>query len=93
MDLHIKDVLKNYIKKDRKIGDAYYTQKIKSFWEAELSQSIVTRTEDIKYMKGKLCIKVNSSALRHELFNNRQSLMDKINVHLDADIVHIVELS
>ena len=93
MDLHIKDVLRNYIKKDKKIGDAYYSQKIKTFWDAELSPSIVSRTNDIKYMRGKLCIKVNSAALRHELFINRKGLMDRINVYLDEDVVHIIELS
>jgi len=93
MDLHIKDVLKNYIKKDRKVGDAYYTQKIKSFWNKEISQSITSRTSSIKYVNGKLYLKVTSAPLRHELFNNRQQLMDKINVFLDEDIVHVIDFS
>jgi len=93
MDLHIKDVLRNYIKKDKKIGDAYYTQKIKAFWVAELGESIISRTNDMKFIKGKLCIKVDSAPLRHELFIGRKKLMDRINVFLDEDIVHIIELS
>lgn len=93
MDLHIKDVLKNYIKKDKKVGDAYYTQKIKAFWLEEFSQSITSRTTSLKFVNGKLYLKVNSAPLRHELFNNRQMLIDKINVHLDEDILHVIDFS
>lgn len=93
MDLHIKDVLRNYIKKDKKIGDAYYTQKIKDFWKSKLSQSIISRTVNLHFTKGKLYVKVDSAPLRNELFNNRKSLMSKINEHLDEDVVHVIDFS
>ncbi len=93
MDLHIRDVLKKYIKQDKRVGDAYYTQKINSFWKMELGDSINSRTSELRYKNGKLSISVTSAPLRHELFNNREKLIIRINAFLKEDIVHVIDLS
>jgi Protein of unknown function (DUF721). len=92
MDLHIKDVLSMYLKKDKKINDAYYTQRIMSYWQSELSPSISSRTTSIIYNKGVLIITVDSAALRHELFCNRDKIMTKVNEYLDQHMVYKVTL-
>ncbi len=92
MDLHIKDVLKNYIKKDKVVGDAYYTQKIKEYWDSSLSKSITSRIHHISYKSGKLIVKTYSSPLRNELFNNREQLRKKINDHIGEPIVNLIQL-
>ncbi len=92
MDLHIKDVLKNYIKKDKAIGDAYYAQKIKEFWKSSLSQSITSRIHHISFKSGKLIVKTYSAPLRNELFNNREQLKQNINDHLKEEIVQLIQL-
>ncbi len=90
MDLHIKDVLKNYIKKDKAIGDAYYSQKIKAYWTESLSESITSRIHHISFKSGKLIVKTYSSPLRNELFNNREQLRLKINKHLGEEVVNLI---
>jgi len=93
MDLHIKDVLKNYIKKDKVFGDAYHTQKIKEYWKSSMSESISSRTHELTYSKGKLTIKTYSAPLRNELFNSREQLRVKINAHLGEEIVNVINLA
>lgn len=92
MDLHIKDVLKNYIKKDKVVGDAYYTQKIRDYWKNNLAESITSRTHSLLYSKGKLTIKTYSAPLRNELFNSREQIRSKINVYLKDEIVNLIIL-
>jgi len=92
MDLHIKDVLKQYIKKDKAIGDAYYTQKIRAHLNESLAQSVTSRIHDLKFKKGKLQIKTFSAPLRNELFNSREQIRKKINDHLGEEIVNLIEL-
>ena len=92
MDHHIKDVLKRYINQDEKIGDAYYSQKIRDYWKGNLAESIVSRTQSMQYHNGKLTIKVDSSALRHELFMKRKKLAERINNFLEEDKVNVIDL-
>ena len=92
MDLHIKDVLKKYIKEDKKVGDQYYVGKIQSFWQDRFSESIVQRTQSISFSKGKLTVLVESAPLRHELFINRSKIIEEINTHLGSEIVFVLNL-
>ena len=93
MDFHIKDVLKKYIKTDRKISDAYYSESIRKYWSLRYNNSITSRTREIIFKGGKLTVKVDSAALRHELFNNRQKIIDQINDELGERIVMVLDLS
>lgn len=87
MDLHIKDVLKKYIKEEP-VGETYLNQKIKTYWETEMSPTISSRTTRILLKGNELTIAVSSAPLRHELFLNRDKLIVKINDHLEQDVVH-----
>lgn len=93
MDLHIKDVLKKYIKQDHIIGDAYYAQKIRKFWLDILGESINARTAELSFNNGKLSARITSAPLRHELFNNRKQLIEKINEYLKEEVVYIINFS
>lgn len=91
MDLHIKDVLKKYIKEEP-IGETYYNQKIKSYWEESMNATISSRTTGIYLKGGELTITVNSGPLRHELFLSRMSLLDQINEHLGQRVIQRITL-
>ena len=93
MDLHIKDVLRKYIKEDKRVGDAYYTQKIQEFWTDRLGESIDSRTSNLYFTRGVLKVKMNSAPLRHELFNSREKLIEKVNEFLGEDVVHKIDFS
>ena len=92
MDLHIKDVLQKYIQTDQKVGDQYYSQKIRDFWKDRFADSIVQRTQEIQFSNGKLTVRIESAPLRHELFINRQKIKDQVNEYLQEQIVHLVIL-
>lgn len=92
MDHHIKDVLKRYINQDEKIGDVYYSQKIRDYWKTNFAESIVSRTTSMQYHNGKLTIKVDSAALRHELFMNRKKIAERINNFLEEDKINVIDL-
>ena len=87
MDLHIKDVLKKMIREDKKVGNGYYTEKVRHFWKNELSESISKRTKDIRYTNGTLILKLESAALRQELFNNKESLISRLNEFLGEEVI------
>lgn len=90
MDLHIKDVLKKYIKQDKRIEDAYYSNKILEIWKNQFSESISKRTVSLKFHKGKLTVKVDSAPLRNELFNNREKIIQRLNEFLSEDIIKLL---
>lgn len=91
MDLHISDVLKKYVKEGT-VGEVYLNQKIRTYWEEEMSKTISSRTTSIILKSDELTIRVNSAPLRHELFVNRQKLIFKINEHLGQDVVRLLWL-
>ena len=92
MDLHIKDVLKKFIKDQDVVGDQYYAQKVRNFWKERFAESINTRIRDISLYRGKLTVSVDSAPLRHELFMNRDKIKSEINEHLGENIVRYLEL-
>ncbi len=92
MDLHIKDVIKKYIK-DEPIGDIYHAQKIRSYISKEMSPSISSRISSVDFKDGRLTLYVDSAPLRHDLFNNRDTIRKKINDFLDGEVVRLVTVS
>lgn len=93
MDLHIKDVFNKLVKQEQKFGDQYYTERIGRIWQDSFNSSITRRTSNIKFSKGKLTIHVNSSSLKHDLFINRDKIVDKLNRLLGEDVVQIIHLT
>lgn len=89
MDLHIKDVLKQYVNKGS-LQKGIYSQKIEAYWKANMSPSIVSRTRLVQFNKGILTLKFDSSPLKNELFNNRDRIKDLVNEHLQEKVVNVV---
>lgn len=86
MDLHIKDVLNNYIE-GSKITKGYYRVKIEEYWNQNMSNGIVDLTQYILFRNGVVTIRINSAPLKNELFNSRSRIKELLNIHLEKDIV------
>ncbi|MFT4567303.1 MAG: hypothetical protein ACI9FN_002269 [Saprospiraceae bacterium] len=91
MDLHIKDVIQKFINEEQ-IGDIYYAQKIRTYIKEEMNASISSRITRVEYADGWLTLWVNSSTLRHDLFLNKVTIIEKINNHLERSVVRLLKL-
>ena len=91
MDLHIKDVIQKFIN-EQEIGDVYYAQKIRMYIKEEMSSSISSRITQIEYAEGWLTLHVNSATLRHDLYLNKATIIEKINNHLERSVVRLLKL-
>ncbi len=89
MDRHIREILSNYVRKD-KLGDGYFTQRIMKHWEEAMPNAITELTDRLDFKNGILTIFVNSAALKHELFNSRATVRDRCNEWLKDKIVNEV---
>jgi len=86
MDLHIKDVLKNLVN-DSSLSSGYHGSKIEQFWSERMPQSITDRTTAIKLKGTCLHLYISSAALKNELFNSKNKIVDMLNTHLEGNYV------
>ncbi len=63
---------------------------LKSDWEQIVGSLIATHTTDILIRGKKLIIKVNSAALKHELYYQREDIARNVNDHLKEELVEEV---
>ena len=91
MDRHIKDVLENYLKEGR-IATGFTNQKIQKFWNKEMGSAITDQTKKIVLVKGELRIKVDSSVLKYELFQNANRIKEMFNNEFGENVVRSVRL-
>jgi len=63
---------------------------LKSDWEQIVGSLIATHTTDILIRGKKLIIKVNSAALKHELYYQREDISRNVNDHLKEELVEEV---
>ena len=86
MDFHISEILKRYVK-EGKIQNRFYLEKIRSYWQKEISSSISTRTRHLHFKNGVLTITTDSAALRNELFNHKDRIREILNSFLGEEAV------
>lgn len=55
-------------------------------WRQVVGDRIAMATQ-VNYVRGVLCVKVNASVLRHELFMNRENIRHEMNSILNEEIV------
>lgn len=89
MDEHIRDILQKVVSQ-KKVKSPFYQARISKYWEENMSKSITSRTSELRFKDGILTVYIDSAALKHELFNNRDRIKDLINIAMDADVVHEV---
>ena len=67
-----------------------YDSKIKSAWEELMGPVISKYTYKVFINKKALFIKISSTALKQELFNQREEIMEKVNQHLGESFIERV---
>ena len=57
----------------------------------QLAGDLISRlTPSVHFSRGTLTLRLSSAALRHEMFNRRESLRHRINDQLGAEVVHTI---
>lgn len=86
------EILK-HIAKGRRVAPGYNEFKIKKWWENTMGEMINEQTNHI-FLKGEtLYIKVNSSALKSELNMNKNELIERLNEHLEDQIITKLQIN
>ena len=86
MDRHIKEVLGQYLKKS-KISNGYKSEKLSQIWANKMGPNISHQTKYIKLYDHVLSIKVESSVLKHELFQNKRGIATMLNEALGDEVI------
>ncbi|MBT8220862.1 MAG: DUF721 domain-containing protein [Bacteroidia bacterium] len=90
-EVHLGKVLQEMLDKYR-LRSNLDKLTIEKFWKEEMGQMVNRYTEKIYFHKGCLTIKVNSAALKNELYINRENLKQRINAYLNAQSIKSVKI-
>ena len=71
---------------------ALLERKIPTLWVEVLGQSVVPFTGDMEVKNGVLYVHIHSAALRQQLFEQRHTIVNKINQSLGANILKDIRL-
>lgn len=90
-EVQLNDVIQEMLNKYR-LRSNLDKLTIEKFWKEEMGTMVNSYTERLYFYKGKLTIKVNSSALKNELFVNRENLKERINGYLNSNQIKEVKI-
>lgn len=82
----IKEALKAMVDYYRLKGGLNQT-KVESLWEKAMGPSIAKHTTQIKLVKGKLFIDLNSASLKQELSFGKEKIKKILNEELGSEVV------
>ena len=85
-DEKLSNILKEFVGQTR-IRKGMDEFLIKKAWEETMSLSIQKYTQNLYFSKGILYIQINSAALRHELFAERDKLKKLLNEKTGNEII------
>jgi hypothetical protein len=74
----VKDSIEEYLDKYA-LREKFNLSEIKSIWAGAMGQTIAKRTEKMFYRDGKLLIKIESAALKHQLHMERTKIKERLN--------------
>ncbi len=74
------------------LEDGYYAAAIVTHWEKMMGAAIARRTKEVKLVKGKLIISLDSATLRQELSYAKATIAARINKEVMPGLVKEVEL-
>ena len=86
MDRHIKDILGQYLVKS-KISSGYQSDKILKIWKNKMGPNIAQQTKYFRLYDGVLTIKIESSVLKFELFQNIEQIKAMLNDEIGSDLI------
>ena len=85
------DVIQELINAYR-LKDGLMRAKIDQVWEKVMDKAIVSRTSELRFEKGVLTIRLNSSVLRNELEYKKADIIKAVNDSIGEDLVKEVVL-
>lgn len=84
-DKTIGEILSKIVGGNKKLNNGLIDRSLKKIWAKRFGQSIVNYTEEIKFQGGILYIKLNSSALKQELSQSKNQILDILNTELGEE--------
>lgn len=87
----IKDALKLFLKKYN-LEDQVNEGKVYNIWNKSMGPFVVNRTTKLRFVKGKLYVYLNSSALRNELVMAKTPIIQKLNEELGEILIQEIEI-
>lgn len=88
---NIKEVL-NAVMKYYGLTDKFKEHQMPAIWEKVMGNFIASKTSDVKMIKGKLYVKIDSPALRMELQFDREKIKNMVNKEVGEGFVKEVVL-
>ena len=70
-----------------KIKDKYLETSVLAQWEQIMGRTIASRTSEIYIRNKKLFIRLNSAALKQELFHGKEKIIELINEKMGAIVI------
>jgi hypothetical protein len=65
----------------------YLQSRIRQDWEEIMGVTVAKYTQEVKLVHDKLVIRTNVGPLKHELNNNKETIMQRFNEHLQETVI------
>lgn len=92
-DEKITTALQGFIASNKKIRNGLINEELSRVWEAKMPESVKSYTKSIVFSYGKVYLKVDSAALKHELHSGREKLRKLLNKELESELIQEVFIS
>jgi hypothetical protein len=89
-DKNIKEVLQDFLAKNKKVASGYHSVRIAELWKEVMGPVINNYTKQIELKNGILKIVVTSAPLRRELVFGKQNIREQLNQALGKDLIEDV---
>jgi len=86
-DEKITTALQGFLASNKKLKNGLINEELSRIWEAKMPDSVKAYTKSIVFSYGKVYLKVESAALKHELHAGREKLRKIFNKELESDLV------
>lgn len=84
--ISVKDSIEEYLDKYA-LREKFNLSEIKTIWMGTMGQTIAKRTEKMFLREGKLLIKIESAALKHQLHMERTKIKDRLNEAIGKEYI------
>jgi predicted nucleic acid-binding Zn ribbon protein len=88
----IGDALKK-VMQEKHWKQRFFQATISNDWEKIMGETIARYTKEVKLVDDKLIIKTHIAALKSELMGNKDVIIEKVNAHLQANVVNDLIIS
>jgi hypothetical protein len=87
----LSDILTQYLR-ETGLEQPVLEERLEQLWPELMGPQVARLTERVEIKDGTLRIKVRSAALRHQLFDCRMQVIEKMNKAVNAEVIKAVRL-